>query len=183
MGQIIKLTESQFKKVIKETIKKVLKEENEIWGGTGNWGDNGDGDGEYNKRNEPVLAIKSIDETEYAQIVEGIFSQLINHAKVDSKSGSGHGYNFLVEKIDEAISNTKMENWGAWLGVKLTGIVSELDNYKIFRERDSFIADTNGNTIKPVYRNNVYAQITGAIFNPKPGKDEYQIHMNFYIKQ
>ena len=98
-----------------------------------------------------------------------------------SKNGSGNGINFLREKIDEALDSVKMESWGAWLNVGAKFKVSELENYKISRERDSFIADSNGNTINPVYGDNVYAKIESGIFNPKPGEDEYYISLNFFV--
>jgi hypothetical protein len=86
----------------------------------------------------------------------------------------------LKELIKESLDNVKMEGWGAWIGVKKSIEVSELEQYVFIREWDNF-SQVNNNSYHPitVEKLGVYAHLG---FSNKTDEGKYFISIELYIK-
>jgi hypothetical protein len=91
----------------------------------------------------------------------------------------------LQEKLTLALENVKMENWGAWLNVSQSIIVSKAEQHIFMRDFHQFQstkegADNTHHSLNDTHA--IYAKITFKLFD-KGGRDyDHIITAEFYTK-
>lgn len=91
----------------------------------------------------------------------------------------------LKNKLEKALNEVKMENWGAWLNVSQELIVSKEEQYIFMRDFDDFQSETEGyeNTHHSLNQNRqIFAKITFHQFDKGGADYDYIIKANFYTK-
>ena len=91
----------------------------------------------------------------------------------------------LKNKLEKALNDVKMENWGAWLNVSQDLIVSKEEQYIFMRDFDDFQSETEGyeNTHHSLNTNcKIFAKITFHQFDKGGADYDYIIKANFYTK-
>lgn len=91
----------------------------------------------------------------------------------------------LKDKLEKALSDVKMENWGAWLNVSQELIVSKEEQYIFMRDFEQFQSESEGyenthHSLNPNHK--IFAKITFYQFDKGGADYDYIIKAEFYTK-
>lgn len=137
---------------------------------------------ESNDINEKWHGIQLDGGDDFIKKCEEILNLALEKGKVKTKTSQGVGIRFLVASIRESKKNIKMENWGAWLGIKVKIKLTKLESWLINNVDGVFEIGNQIMFKNPIYGDNVFVNAEQAIFNPSPGIDEYEMVFELYIK-